>query len=188
MGALCGMRRSKMAKRSSKWRLRAPTGADLGHSGPRHPTREGFLDCVTTLESCVFYLGLIKKHEERFLLSYLQPPCTDALNDTPYLARGWCYFESCVSIVGAKELKTAYEAGAFEDSDLSSKVAAACRGARITKRIPAAESASSVGVSTAVSAIHIPSGSRPNRCRKSAIPHRISVFRSCSLARGRMLW
>src|SRR5208282_3940923 len=40
-------------------------------------------------------------------------------------------------------------------------------------------------MSTAVSASHIPSGSRPKRCRKSAMPQSTWVCLSLALARGR---
>ena len=55
--------------------------------------------------------------------------------------------------------------------------------------MPSAASASSVAMSTAVSGSHMPSGSRPKRCRKSAMPHRDQrAGGRASSASGRIAW
>src|SRR5207248_592293 len=64
----------------------------------------------------------------------------------------------------------------------------AVKGDSTVKWMPSSASARSVAKSAAVSGSHIPSGSRPNRRRKSAMPQRICVRRSRSLQRGRMAW
>jgi hypothetical protein len=70
----------------------------------------------------------------------------------------------------------------------SGRIRFAWYGDRTTYRIPSSISAAIVASLTAVSGIHIDSGSRRNRWRKSAMPHRIWVFRSRELHSGRIAW
>ncbi|OPY04329.1 MAG: hypothetical protein A4E61_00749 [Syntrophorhabdus sp. PtaB.Bin184] len=58
----------------------------------------------------------------------------------------------------------------------------------MVKRIPQTARCSRVSTSTAVSASHIPSGSRPNLSRKSLIPQITCVLLSRELASGMMIW
>ena len=69
-----------------------------------------------------------------------------------------------------------------------SRSLAACEGARMVNLMPCSASNSSVSLSTAVSANHMPSGFRPNRCSKSRMPHRICVSLSRRFASGRIMW
>ena len=76
--------------------------------------------------------------------------------------------------------------GVFEATPLG--IVATWCGATIVNLIPSSASTSSVSRSTAVSGSHIPSGSRPNRRRKSVIPQRTSVRLSRRVASGRIVW
>src|ERR1017187_3572928 len=61
-------------------------------------------------------------------------------------------------------------------------------GARMVNLMPSAASRSSTLRLTAVSASHMPSGRRPKRYWKSAMPQRIWVRASRRLASGMMTW
>jgi hypothetical protein len=54
--------------------------------------------------------------------------------------------------------------------------------------MPSSDRTASTRSLTAVSGSHMPSGDRPKRWRKSAIPHRTWVRRSRSEHSGRMAW